>query len=187
MVDLRVESVTDLGEYAGIPSVYESKSVYDVTWVSGTHELVERAILKPFRKNYDEVESPCAWPSELRHTESVLVSAFFGGQRVGGIIVATAVPGLLTWVNEPSLAVLWDLRVTPVHRRKAVASSLLGAAEVWARGRGCTAIRVETQNTNVGACKFYMHNGFNLQSVRYGAYPQLPEEVELIWGKSFDG
>lgn len=187
MVDLRFEPVTDLVEYAGIPSVYESKSVYDVTRVSGNYELVERTLFKPFRKDYDEVENPRAWPSELRRTESVLVSAFFGGQRVGGTIAAIAVPGLLTWVNEPGVAVLWDLRVTPVRRRTAVATSLLRAAEAWAKDHGCIALRVETQNTNVAACKFYMHNGFTLQEVRYGAYPQLPEEVQFIWGKRLDG
>lgn len=187
MFDRRVEPVADLGEYAGIPSVFESRSVYVVTPMSGRVELVEHPLSAPFRKDYDEAESPHGWPSELHRTESVLLSMFSGGGRVGGAIVAVAVPRLLTWLDEPGAAILWDLRVRPMHRRKGVASSLLGAAEVWARERGCAALCVETQNTNVGACKFYMHNGFDLQHVQYNAYPQVPDEVQLIWRKSLGG
>jgi hypothetical protein len=64
-----------------------------------------------------------------------------------------------------------------------VASALFAAVETWARSRGCFQLKVETQNTNVAACRFYAHEGCVLRTVRKGAYPDLPDEVQLLWFK----
>jgi ribosomal protein S18 acetylase RimI-like enzyme len=179
MVDLREESIADLREHAGIPSVFETWSVYDVCAPSASPRLVERALSVPLRKNYDQFEDPVTWSRALGTTESVLIAAFSKGQCVGGIIAAVAVPGLVEWSKEPGVSVLWDLRVAPAFR--------LRAAEAWAWRCSNRQLDVETQNTNVVASQFYMHNGFVLREARRGAYAQLPEEVQLIWRKQRDG
>jgi ribosomal protein S18 acetylase RimI-like enzyme len=43
--------------------------------------------------------------------------------------------------------------------------------------------RVETQQINVPACRFYQRHGFVLETVRPDVYPGLPEEVQLRWAK----
>jgi hypothetical protein len=53
----------------------------------------------------------------------------------------------------------------------------------WARSRGCLQLEVETQNTNVAACRFYAQRGCVLRTVQRGAYPELPAEVQLLWLK----
>ena len=42
---------------------------------------------------------------------------------------------------------------------------------------------VETQNVNVRACRFYARQGFALGAVNRDAYPDLPDEVLLLWYK----
>jgi hypothetical protein len=44
-------------------------------------------------------------------------------------------------------------------------------------------MKIETQNINVPACRFYAKHGFILGAVNRFAYPELPDEVELIWCK----
>ena len=60
---------------------------------------------------------------------------------------------------------------------------LFQAAEVWARRRECRMLKVETQNINVPACRFYVRMGCELSAIRRDAYSILPEETQLLWAK----
>ena len=62
-------------------------------------------------------------------------------------------------------------------------TALFRAAERWARGRGCLALKVETQNVNVPACRFYARMGCALRSINRAAYPELPGEIQMLWWK----
>lgn len=62
-------------------------------------------------------------------------------------------------------------------------AALFRAAEAWARARRCRQIKVETQNVNVTACRFYARQGCVLTMVDPSAYPGLPGEVQLLWYK----
>ena len=42
---------------------------------------------------------------------------------------------------------------------------------------------VETQDVNVGACRFYERHGFLLYGIVRNAYPQFPGESRLMWKK----
>jgi GNAT superfamily N-acetyltransferase len=183
-IRMHEEPVSDLREHATIPSVFEANSVFDVRASDTGFELVERSIAPPYRKNYDQFEDPSHWPRDFDTSRWVRITAFCGAPRTGGIIVAMDSPGVAMCEGRSDLAVLWDLRVAVEHRRRSVASELFRAAQTWALRRGCTEIKVETQNTNPAACKFYMQNGFVLSEAQAGAYRELPDEVRLIWRKS---
>jgi hypothetical protein len=45
-------------------------------------------------------------------------------------------------------------------------------------------IKVETQDINVPACRFYGRMGYELIETNRNAYPEFPDEVQLIWQKS---
>ena len=55
---------------------------------------------------------------------------------------------------------------------------------MWAAARGCRRLKVETQNINVPACRFYERQGCVLAEVRRDAYPELPGEIQLLWQKA---
>jgi hypothetical protein len=44
-------------------------------------------------------------------------------------------------------------------------------------------MKVETQDVNVAACRFYTSAGYALANVERGAYPAFPDEVRLIFEK----
>ncbi|MBM3506487.1 MAG: GNAT family N-acetyltransferase [Alphaproteobacteria bacterium] len=92
-------------------------------------------------------------------------------------------PGIDLLEGRRDLAVIWDIRVAPGWRRCGVGSDLFAAAERWARARDCTEVKVETQNINVAACRFYEKQGCELRAANRGVYPTLRDEVQLLWYK----
>ena len=58
------------------------------------------------------------------------------------------------------------------------------AGEAWAAARGCRELKVETQNINVPAGRFYARMGCTLRRVDRLAYKILPDEIQLLWYKN---
>ncbi|QDU98485.1 GNAT family N-acetyltransferase [Lignipirellula cremea] len=184
MITLREESFGALERYASVPSTYETDRIFDVDEQGGSWELRERRLERPYRKDYDAVESPHAWPLRFDVTGWTLIGAFDGQERVGGAVAAFATPGLDMLAGRRDLVVLWDLRVLLTARRIGVGSALFRAIEAWAVAKQCRELRVETQNTNLAACRFYASQGCRLFEVNRNAYAGLPEEVQLLWSKA---
>ena len=86
--------------------------------------------------------------------------------------------------DRDDLGVVWDLRLAPEWRRKGIGTQLFKRAEDWMSARRCRLLKVETQNVNVPACRFYEAMGCSLGGVNRFAYPDLPEEVQLLWYKT---
>lgn len=184
VLELREEALTALRLHIAIPSDFVSRTVLDVVSQGKPHELRERELVEPFRKDYDLVEDPMRWPVRFDTSHWTLIGAFCGDTRVGGAIGAFNSPGVQMLEGRNDLVVLWDLRVAPDARRQGVGSALFGAIEAWGQARRCRELKVETQNVNVAACRLYAAQGCALEEVNYGAYPDFPNEIQLIWRKA---
>ena len=187
-VELAQEPMTALHEYARVPNVFTVDRVLDVTSRDdGTtgFTLSERRLDVPYQKDYDAIpgEGPLHWDDRFDMSNWVLFVARFGDRIVGGAAVAFDTPGFAMLEGRRDLAVLWDIRISPDARRRRVGSELFGRVEAWAQRRGCRQLKIETQNTNVGACRFYERQGCRLKAIHRAAYPELPEEIQLLWYK----
>ena len=80
-----------------------------------------------------------------------------------------------------------NIRVVPALRRHGVGAALLHEAEIVARDASAQWLKVETQDINLPACRFYMRNGFALREVHRNAYRELPDETQLLWYKKLPG
>jgi GNAT superfamily N-acetyltransferase len=189
-VDVREDPAKDLREYARISIAFEVRRAFDVeeTGVPPRFRLTERALAVPYEKDYDDV--PGANPVHLAERFDLknwaVLTAWSDDRRVGGAIVAFDTPAVEMLEGRRDLAVLWDLRVAPEARGRGVGTALFRATEAWAAARGCRQLKVETQDVNVPACRFYARQGCVLGAVRRDAYPTLPHEVQLLWYLDLD-
>jgi GNAT superfamily N-acetyltransferase len=188
VIEIVEQSVEALAEYGSIPIAFEVRSIFDVQIIDrglGGFVLVERACEPFYVKDYDAFEGdrPVCWADQWDLSQWGVLSAFVEGVRVGGCAVAYDTPGVNMLEGRKDLAVLWDLRVHPDHRGRGVGTRLFRAAEAWARQRGCRVFKVETQNINVPACRFYARQGCMLGTIHRYAYTDFPDEVQMVWYK----
>jgi GNAT superfamily N-acetyltransferase len=184
-IDVIEERVPALAEYGGIPIAFDVSEVFDVVAdADGGARLEARRVALPYTKDYDAIgDTPMRWAERFDLSNWGFFSALSGAQCVGRAAVARDTSTLEMLEGRTDVALLWDIRVGPLMRRRGVGSALFDAVVTWARSRSCLQLRVETQNTNVAACRFYARQGCVLGTVQRGAYPELPDEVQLLWIK----
>ena len=182
------EPMASLPEYARVPIIFAVDRVLDVTSRDdgrGEFALSERHLEVPYEKDYDAIASdgPLRWGRRFDLSTWALFMARVANRIVGGAVVAFDTPALTMLEGRRDLAVLWDIRVVPDARRQGVGSALFQKVEAWAELHACRQLKIETQNTNVRACRFYERHGCRLQAIHRAAYSELPEEIQLLWYK----
>ncbi len=180
-VSIKVLTLADLAEYARVPIRFSGSSRLDTdSLLSDSAPFVEVPVL-PFTKDYDSLEHPTQWASRFDMSGWLVVSAYSGESAAGGGIVAWNTPGVDMLEGRSDLAVIWDIRVDPAWRGKGIGRLLFDFASSWAILRGCTEIKIETQDINVGACRFYRAMGCVVSAVTLNAYDECPGEAQIIW------
>ena len=174
-----------LSEYARIPIAFEVKSRLEVELVDGGlgGMLFHETPIIPYIKNYDAYgELPTDWPKRFDVTNWGFFLAKGDGQPFGAAAVAFDTTCVFMLEARRDLSVLWDIRVCPEYR--GVGIPLFKYAANWSRAHGCTQMKIETQNVNVPACRFYQRMGAKLGEIRrfgYAAEPAVAHEVMLNW------
>lgn len=189
-IEVKEEPMTVLSEYGRISIAFEVDRIYEVSEREsglGGLALSERRLGARYVKDYDAIESPARWENRFDLSNWGLLSVHRDARRVGGAVVAFDTRGIAILEGRRDLAVLWDIRVDAHARGEGVGSALFAAVEQWATERGCRWLKVETQNVNVPACKFYVKHGCTLGAIHRFAYPDLPDETQLLWYKRLRG
>ena len=174
-----------LGEYDRIPQKLEVHAILQVELLAqGLEGMRLKEVAVPgYTKDYDAAgELPSGLPRQFDVSAWGFFLAMDAGQVLGGAIVATRTTGVIMLEGRQDLAVLWDLRVAPAGRGAGIA--LFRHAAGWAHARGCRQMKVETQNVNLPACRFYARMGCQLGEIRrygYAAVPAVAHEVMLCW------
>ena len=191
-MDLQIVEITAnrLDQYAQISIGFMVNSMFSVQPVEnglGGLRFVEEAVSPPYFKDYDHTEpegSPIFWPNQFDISQWGFFLALCGETPVGGAAVAYHTGGVHMLEDRSDLAALWDIRVRPEERGRGVGSAVFRHILPWIRARGGRQLKIETQNINVGACRFYAQMGCHLGMVhRYGyaAMPGCEQEVMLCW------
>jgi GNAT superfamily N-acetyltransferase len=175
-----------LGEYDRVPSRFEVRTILEPDLINnglGGIALRETNVDKPYIKDYDTVGD---MPSDMPGRFDIHNWAFFlakaGKETAGAATVAFDTTGIFMLEARKNLSVLWDIRVRPQFRGAGIA--LLKHAAEWSKERGCTQMKIETQNVNVPACRFYERMGARLGEIHqygYAAIPAVAHETMLCW------
>ena len=158
---VNIESLT---EYSTIPSRFEVKSRLSVEILNDGLDgvaLNEEIVSPTYIKDYDAVdcEGPISWVRDFNTANLVMFLACEGNVPIGGATVAFRTPKVFMLAGRDDIAVVWDIRVKPTHHRSKIGSSLFAEAIKWAKEQGCKYLKVETQNVNIPACRFYINQG----------------------------
>jgi streptothricin acetyltransferase len=107
--------------------------------------------------------------------DKAIFLGYADGQIAGQIILRK---------NWNRYAYIEDITVDVNYRRRGIGKELISQAKHWAQERNLAGIMLETQNNNVGACKFYENCGFRLRGFDQYLYKGInndTDEVALYW------
>ena len=188
-IEIKEIDAKELRQYGRVPSRFEVASVFGVSQIDGGLgglKLSEEKLDDPYVKDYDQYEGdkPGDWPTRFDVSKWGLFLASDDQRPVGAAAVAFNSPKVNMLDGRTDLAVLWDIRVHPEYRRQGIGRNLFQRASEWAKAKRCHQLKIETQNVNVVACKFYARQGCRLGAIsRYGYAhdPKVQHEVVLLW------
>lgn len=150
----------------------------------GGMRLAEEDAPRPYRKDFGRYEKIAQLPQRFCLANWAFFLAYDGGKPVGGAIVAARTPGVHMLEGREDLCVLWDIRVAEEYQSQGIGSRLFERAAQWGRAQGMRQMKIESQNNNVRAAKFYAGKGAILGAMDTHAYqgePEVAEEIQLIW------
>jgi ribosomal protein S18 acetylase RimI-like enzyme len=185
---------TDFKLYSAIPSKFLVEAVYRVVLPSNNNsilQLVEEKVEQPFTRDYNQTgdDNPTAWAERYDLSRWGIFAAFESDYPIGGATIALDGPIFpARSLQREDLAVLWDIRVHPEHKRRGVGSILFKHAVDWVKSHGCGQLGLETDGTNIPACKFYEKMGCRLGGILkygYSGNPIIAEYPMLLWYLDF--
>lgn len=189
-VTIEAINADQFGTYGAIPAWFEVRTLFRVEVADGGlggFRLVEEAV-EPFIRCHSAPpeDGPTRWATQF----DIRRWGFFlgvgdEGRPLGGAAVALdAAVYPMDRFQRHDLAVLWDIRVHPDYRRQGIGALLFRHACDWARDRGYGQLGMETDSSNVGACRFYARQGCSLGAIHRFGYVGVPEVARyamLLW------
>lgn len=124
-------------------------------------ELRLTPLKQPFAKRYplDEVG--------VEHYQKLVVAGHAFGAFAGEVCVGIALCEPQRWNHS---LIVQEFHIAPDAQRQGIGRALMAAVEAHARAEGMRGIVCETQNTNVGAIRFYCALGFTVDGVDISLY-----------------
>ena len=187
--EIREVGQESIPQIAAVPIRFTVESVLRVVEIDGGLgglALREEPLRRPYVKDYDQYddESPATWAERFDVSKWGFFLAREGETPVGAAAVAFDTAGVDILAGQKDLVALWDIRLRPEHRRRGVGTDLFARAIEWARAKNCRHLKIETQNINVPACRFYARQGCRLGAIDrhgYGGDPRVAGETMLLW------
>lgn len=175
-------------EYDSVPMQVKVESCYEIKRIDGGLgglcfvETPVKLYIKDFCSTGDA--SVRRWSQQFDTANWAFFMAFDGEKPVGGATVVSQTSGVNMLSGRDDLAVLWDIRVDDNYKRQGIGKELFNKSVEWSREQNLVQIKIECQNNNVPAIKFYHKIGATLEAVDTHAYynePEFREETQLIW------
>lgn len=144
-----------------------------------TFRIVERQRAQPYIKREGYSFGP-GYQSDLRQRLATGRGLYLAAEEEGAGLVGFLDMDVESW--RPVASVQWVIVDRP-WRGKGVGRALMGRALAWARGAGLRAIVLETQSTNIDACRFYLRQGFRISGLQDPFYfnDMVAEERAIFW------
>ena len=188
MITYKQVDRTYFPQYDMISMLVHVSSYYRIEKINrglGGFHLVESPV-EPYIKDFctGDDESVTRWEKRWDISNWAFFMAFDGERPVGAAAVVTRTKEINMLSGRDDLAVLWDIRVDDAYKHQGIGQALFDMAVKWSREQGIVQMKIECQNNNVPAVKFYHKQGAVLSMINeYANYnePEYKHEAQLIW------
>lgn len=172
--------------YTKIPMLVHVKSIFKLEKVNnglGGIFLKETPV-EAYIKDLGVYEKPTKYADEFDITNWGFFMAFDRELPIGAVTIASKTKEVNMLDGRDDMSVLWDIRVDDRYKQQGVGTKLFDLAVEWSKSNGFIQMKIECQNNNVQACKFYHKHGAVLGKIDAYAYYKdidIRDEVQLIW------
>ena len=174
------------GQYDKIPMIVRVTSIYQLEKINsglGGMLLVETPV-EEYNKDLGVYTEATKYAAEFDITNWAFFMAFHDDMPIGAVTIASRTEGVQMLDGRDDMSVLWDLRIDDRFKQQGIGSKLFNLAVDWSKSQGFSQMKIECQNNNVPACRFYKKQGAILGKVDEYAYfkdAAVRDEVQLIW------
>lgn len=175
-----------LEEYDRIPMLIYVKSIFKVEKIeNGLGGILLKEIpVSEYVKDLGVYEKAAKYSQEFDISNWAFFMAFDNELPIAAVTVASKSNNVNMLDGRDDMSVLWDIRVNERYKQQGVGTKLFSLAVEWSRLNGLKQMKIECQNNNVQACKFYHKHGAVLGKLDQYAYYKdinIRNEVQLIW------
>lgn len=173
-------------EYDSIPMKVFVNSHYELDRINNglggiiLKEVPVRSYVRDFSKHAKATKF-----SEKFHIKNWgFFMAFDDEKPVGAVTIVSRTADIHMLDGRDDMTVLWDIRVSDTYKHQGIGQKLFDMAVEWSRVNGFKQMKIECQNNNVPACKFYHKQGAVLRKIDEYAYIDDVDsrfEVQFIW------
>lgn len=186
MITFREIDETYFEEYDKIPMLVHVKSIFKLEKVQNGLGgiLLKETNVEEHIKDLGIYEEATKYADEFDITNWVFFMAFDNELPIGAATVASKTKNVNLLDGREDMSVLWDIRVDDKYKGQGVGRKLFAMAVEWSKSKGLIQMKIECQNNNVQACRFYQKQGAILGKIDEYAYyndAEVSEEVQLIW------
>lgn len=186
MITYRQVDSSYFDKYDSIPMLVSVESTLELTPIAGGLGGIslKEVPTEPYMKDLGKYEVASEYQDEFDISNWAFFMAFDGELPVGAVSIATRTPNVNMLDHRDDLAVLWDIRVDTRYKYRGIGTQLFNHAKAWSQSQGLKQMKIECQNNNVPACRFYQKQGATLGRIDAYAYyddPDTCNEVQLIW------
>lgn len=186
MITYRQVDKTYLGKYDKIPMIVQVKSILALEKIeNGFGGIVfKETPVNEYIKDLGKYEHATKSADEFDITNWAFFMAFADEEAIGAATVVSKTENIHMLDGRDDMSVLWDIRVDNRYKHQGVGTKLFSMATEWSKSKGFKQMKIECQNNNVVACRFYHKHGAALGKIDEYAYygdEDDDKEVQLIW------
>ena len=173
-------------KYDSIPMLVHVKSILKLEKINnGLGGIILKEIpVNVYIKDLGVYEKATKYADEFDISNWVFFMAFDNELPIGAVTIASKTKEVNMLDGRDDMSVLWDIRIDDRYKQQGIGTKLFAMAVERSKSNGFKQMKIECQNNNVQACKFYHKQGAVLGKIdEYAYYKDIEakDEVQLIW------
>jgi ribosomal protein S18 acetylase RimI-like enzyme len=186
MITYREIDKTYFEAYDSIPMQVYVKSILRLEKIdNGLGGIILKEVpVKEYIKDLSIYEEASKYEKEFDLSNWAFFMAFDDDKPIGAVSVASRTENVHMLDGRDDLSVLWDIRVDNNYKHQGIGTILFNFVVDWSKRHGFKQMKIECQNNNVHACRFYHKQGAVLAKIDEYAYYNdinVRDEVQFIW------